>query len=316
MMISESVPTEENALRLQLRELLRHALGSPVELVDFKIGNQHHDYLVLLVKLRQPSIKVVVKLAGREAPIACPFDRTAVLHRLVAAQTNIPMPEVLAVDVSYQTVPWRYFIKRHIPGQEWAKVRHHMDRQELAAAYQQMGEAVAQLHAIRFPSFGELSAEGTIPDDISYMTALIKRAQHLIQNERLRDLFLSVLDSRADLFVDIQTSSLCHEDLHGHNILFRLEERHWRLATILDFDKAWAGHNESDLARLEIWKGMLGKEFWWAYEKIHQIEPLYLQRRPIYQLLWCLEYAQPTAEHLADTQRVCAELGLAAVERF
>ncbi|MGB8648350.1 MAG: phosphotransferase [Anaerolineae bacterium] len=261
-------------------------------------------------------MEVVVKLAGRDAPLACPFDRTAVLHRLVAAKTNIPMPEVLAVDVSYQTVPWRYFIKRYIPGQEWARVREHMNQEELAAAYQQIGDAVGQLHAIHFPSFGELSAEGAIRNDTPYMTALIERARHFIQNERLRDFFLSVLEQNAYLFSDVRQASLCHEDLHWHNILFRLEEGQWRLATILDFDKAWAGHSESDLARLEFWKGMMGKEFWWGYEKIHRIEPLYPRRRPIYQLLWCLEYAQPTAEHLADTRRVCAELGLAPIEHF
>ena len=238
------------------------------------------------------------------------------LHRLVAAKTNIPMPEVLAVDVSYQTVPWRYFIKRHIPGQEWAKVREHLNQQELANAYRQMGDAVAQLHAIRFPSFGELSTEGAHSNAAPYLTALAERARHFIQSEHWRDLFLSVLEQSAYLFSDVHNASLCHEDLHGHNILFRLEDGQWRLATILDFDKAWAGHNESDLARLEFWRSMMGKEFWGAYEKIQRIEPLYQQRRPIYQLLWCLEYAQPTAEHLADTQRVCAELGLASIEHF
>src|SRR5512140_194938 len=104
--------------------------------------------------------------------------------------------------------------------------------------------------------------------------------------------------------------------LHGHNILFRLEQGEWRLATILDFDKAWAGHSESDLARLEFWRGMMGLEFWpgsdfwpasvfWStYEQVHRLEPLYAQRRLIYQLFWCLEYARPTPEHLADTRGV------------
>jgi hypothetical protein len=33
-------------------------------------------------------------------------------------------------------------------------------------------------------------------------------------------------------------------------------------------------------------------------------------------LLWCLEYARSTAKHLANTQRLCAELGLPRLERF
>jgi len=300
----------------ELLQLLRQTFGSKVELVDCKIGNQRHDYLVLLARLRHPSIEAVVKLAGPQAPTACPFERTAMLHGLVAAHTTITMPEVLAVDVSCQTWPWRYFVKTHIPGQEWATARQQMNAQELSDAYRQIGNAVAQLHAIRFPVFGELAVEGGVQGSVPYITALQKRAQRSIESARLRDLFLTVLGEQAQLFSDIREACLCHEDLHRHNILFQRQRGQWRLATILDFDKAWAGHRETDLARLDLWKGMTSREFWQAYEAICPVEPLYKQRRPIYQLLWCLEYARPTAKHLADTQQLCAELGVLPIERF
>jgi aminoglycoside phosphotransferase (APT) family kinase protein len=313
----EPLPTELNTLRAQLSQLLRQVLGTRVELVDYEIGNQRHDYLVVLARLRHPTIAVVIKLAGPDAPVACPFDRTATLHRLVAACTTISMPEVMAVDGSYQTWPWRYFIKCYTPGQEWATLQPRMKKQELSEAYQQIGNAVTQLHSIRFPSFGELATDGSVQDGTpSIITALGQRAERSIQHTRLRDLFLTTLDRYAHLFSDVRTASLCHDDLHRHNILFQRRDEKWHLATILDFDKAWAGHHESDLARLEFWRGMTGQEFWRGYEMVHSVEPLYKQRRPIYQLLWCLEYARPTAEHLADTRRVCAELGIPHVERF
>ena len=90
----------------------------------------------------------------------------------------------------------------------------------------------------------------------------------------------------------------------------------WHLAGVLDFDSAWAGHHESDLARLELWRGMVGEGFWDTYRAVHQMDELYLQRRPIYQLLWCLEYASASPEHIADTRRVCAELGIQAVQNI
>ncbi len=195
-------------------------------------------------------------------------------------------------------------------------MRGQMNGEELASAYRQIGEAVAQLHAIRFPGFGELAADGTIESGAPCLTALADRARNFIKSEHSRDLILSVLHENSSLFTDVRNASLCHEDLHGHNILFHFEEGQWRLATILDFDKAWAGHAESDLARLELWRGMMGGEFWEAYAKLHPLDGLYQRRRPIYQLLWCLEYARPTAEHLADTNDVCAELGLACIEYF
>lgn len=55
----------------QLLQLLQHTFGAKVRLIDYQIGNQLHDYLVLLVQLGSPSIKVVVKLAGPHAQMAC-----------------------------------------------------------------------------------------------------------------------------------------------------------------------------------------------------------------------------------------------------
>jgi len=103
------------------------------------------------------------------------------LHRLVAARTTIPMAEILAVDVSYQDWPWRYLIKTHIPGLEWAVVRQRMSGEELFDAYRQMGEAVAQLHTIRFPTFGELTADGRVQGDGTYLAALREHAEGCIK---------------------------------------------------------------------------------------------------------------------------------------
>ncbi len=299
-----------------LLQLLRQTLGTGIELAGCQIGNKQHDTLVLLLRLRRPAMKLVAKLAGPAAPQAAAFERTALLHRLVAAQTTIPMPETLAVDTSCRVWPWRYFIRTYIPGQEWAAARPQMTGEELSDAYRQIGSAVAQLHTIRFPAFGDLTADGSVQGDPPYTAALQEHARSIITSARLRELFFSALERQRPLFENVGGASLCHEDLHKHNILFRRDRGRWRLATILDFDKAWAGHHETDLARLELWRGMTSAEFWGSYEAVCPIAPLYSERRAIYQLLWCFEYARPTAEHLADTQRICKELGLPRLERF
>jgi hypothetical protein len=43
------------------------------------------------------------------------------------------------------------------------------------------------------------------------------------------------------------------------------------------------------------------------------VSPTYPSRRALLQLLWCLEYAQPTPDHNAVTACVCAELGIPPV---
>src|SRR5712691_2811818 len=179
----------ETGTRDQLKQLLRNCFGSQVELADIVIANRRQDYIVLFAILRHPSLKVVVKLAGPQAPYPCPFDRTALFHRLVAAHTTIPIPEVLAVDVSYRTWPWRYLITTYLPGHEWAEIQSQLNQYELRQAYQQVGQAVAQLHTISFPHFGEVDCDGTIPLQETYLSALTKRACQRIANPRLADLF-------------------------------------------------------------------------------------------------------------------------------
>lgn len=310
----------ENSLKQDTRallvQLLHEQFGSQVELVDTTIANRHKDYVVLLATLRHPALSVVIKLAGPQAPYPYPFDRTALFHQLVATHTTIPMAEVLAVDVSYQTWPWRYLIKTYLPGQEWAVVQSQMNQQELHHAYQQIGHAVAQLHAIPFSHFGEVDLDGTVLSEDDYLSALTKRAHQRIANPGLAALFLHAVDNHVDLFSDIRKATLCHEDLHGHNLLFQQTQGRWQLATILDFDKAWAGHQESDLARLDLWTGMVGKGFWPAYQAICPVAERYVERRPIYQLFWCLEYADPSPKHLADTQHVCEQLGIPPLAHF
>ena len=296
--------------------LLRQVFGSRSRITEVVIQNQKSDYLVLLLQLIHPFQKIVMKLAGPTAPIACPFDRTAVFYQIVDEQTDILMPKIFAVDVTYQTWPWRYIIKSWIPGEEWATVRQTITQEGLSTAHEAIGHAVAQLHNIHFPSFGEISTEGTIQPDQSLYQALRLRARSIIADPQYVEFFLSVLDRNAHLFEYSNQASLCHEDLHHHNLLFNLVQGQWRLSTILDFDKAWAGHSESDLARLELWKGMTSKAFWDSYLLTSTVSPLYPRRRPVYQLLWCLEFAVPSPQHIFDTQQVCDALGVQLPKPF
>jgi Ser/Thr protein kinase RdoA (MazF antagonist) len=301
----------------ELAPLIRSVVGAQAGLADCRVINQDEDYSVLFARLSHPGIDVVVKLAGPKARMASQFDRTAILHKLVSENTAISMPETFALDVSLEKWPWRYLIRAFIPGTEWAYLREQMSESELAGAYRQIGDAVGQLHQIAFPAFGDIDPSGRVSNlDPGCTFALIRHAAHIIRSPRLLDAFLAALEQRSVWFDGVVDSSLCHEDLHGNNILFSRSGGQWRLTTILDFDKAWAGHAETDLARLELWTGMTSPDFWEMYFRLRHLDADYIQRRPIYQLLWCLEYARSTPQHLADTRRVCSELGIPVIDSF
>jgi aminoglycoside phosphotransferase (APT) family kinase protein len=298
-----------------LGQLLRDTLGSKAEIESVTVANQALDYVVLHVGMRYPPLPVVVKLAGPASPYPARFERTAWVHDLVTSRSPVPVPRVLAAGASLGRLPLRYIVTTYIPGVPWSALRLRLDAERQAAIQEQIAAAVAALHGITFPAFGDLPpAEAAMP--IHYIDALQARARTRIKGKANAQLFADVLAERQSLFSGVTIPCLCHDDLHQHNILFTPEGNGWRLAAILDFDSAWAGHHESDLARLDLWRGMTSSQFWAMYGAAHTLDAGYAERRPIHQLLWCLEYAELTPEHLADTARVCSELGIPPVASF
>jgi len=302
-------PQDEAALLT----ILRQTFGPACRIADTTYQTRAEDYVVLLARLEQPALEVIIKLAGPRAPVACPFDRMAAIARLVRTHTTVPVFGVVAVDVSYRQYPWRYMVATHLQGKRWNEVWPTLDAAQLEQAYRQLGDAVARIHNIPFAEFGELAADATLPFGSSYTQALFVRARRHIHDSRLAERYIALVQEYAAAFTDV-SPGLTHEDLNPNNVLFSQEQGVWKLAGIVDFDNAWAGCPESDLARMEFWRGMMGPGFGEAYTALRAVSPQYPQRRLLYQLLWCLEYAKWTPQHREDTRRVCGLLGVPAAE--
>lgn len=148
----------------------------------------------------EPAPPVAVKLAGPRAALAAPFDRTLAINRLLRERTAAPTPEVLAADVSYRDWPWRYLVMTHEPGRTLASLRPHLARVDVGSVHRQLGEAAAELHALRFPSFGEVSADVGVPASDAYPAALLARAERRVADSRHHETFASVRADRADAF--------------------------------------------------------------------------------------------------------------------
>ncbi len=256
---------------------------------------------------------------------ATSFAREAAIQQRVARETAIPICAVLAVDDSCQRFPWRYLMMAHAPGMAWRDGLKRMSPHARHDIFRQLGEATAALHSLRYPQFGEveetsppadLTPRPPLPQERGSIEALEARARRRIANPAHADLFAAVLQAHASDFANLAEPRLTHEDLNPNNLLLVPGDEpddDWRLAAVLDFGSAWAGCPESDIARLELWRDMMDDGFTKGYTASAPITADYPKRRPIYQLLWCLEYARPTAQHHTDTARVCATLNILPV---
>jgi hypothetical protein len=205
---------------------------------------------------------------------------------------------------------WSYLLQEHVEGVDWRGVRPQLDPRQLVAAHRQIATAVLAVQSVRFAGFGELDPGGE-PVGADLGQALRRRAEQRIADPRRRAVFCELLEREADLLAgDRGTPTLCHDDLHHANVVFRAERGTWRLAGLLDWDKAWAGPAESDIARMAFWDDMTGPGFWEAYRAAVPSAEGEPERALVHQLLWCLEYPADTPRHRADTAALCRRLGL------
>ncbi|HEY8597528.1 MAG TPA: aminoglycoside phosphotransferase family protein, partial [Thermomicrobiales bacterium] len=220
----------------EVGRLCRAHFGSGCRVVQSRVTRRRRDYAVALITLSGMARPVAIKLAGPGATLICPFERTAAILRLVRAQTAVPVPEPLAEDVSYRDYPWRYAIMTALPGLPWHVVRQGWTVAARCDAWADLGRAVAALHTITFPAYGEVDEGGAVIDGLPYVAALAARAGRRIVDQRHRDLFLRVLDDRSVLFRESQPSCLSHEDLNPTNLLVAPDPQTgcWRLTSILD----------------------------------------------------------------------------------
>jgi aminoglycoside phosphotransferase (APT) family kinase protein len=285
-----------------VRALVSEVIGGsdPVRRVE---ALQVRDASAVLMVTTAADVGLVVKVAAAQANDPVCFERTAVLTAL-ARSTGAPVPEVLAADDSLYRSRWRYLIAEHIDGVSWRELRPRLSTSHVAAAHRALAETLLRVQSLRFTAYGELDVHGHPAVGRDIVTALHQRADLRVHDPHARATFHEVLTRDGALFASQGAATLCHDDVHRGNVLFRKSSDGWQLVALLDWDKAWAGPAESDVARMAFWDDMTGPGFWEVYPAPNADDGDAARRALIYQLLWCLEYDDGTARHAADTTRL------------
>jgi len=277
-------------------------------LADRHVGRAELDLLgsgathaVLLV--RAGATRLVLKVASIDARPGIDLARSAAAQGL-AQRAGVPVGAVVAAGVDTELPSVQYLLQEEVQGTEWRRVRPDLRPAELARASEDIAGAVLALQSITLPTFGAL-ADST---PRSLLDALYARVELRIPDAGRRRRAHDVLHDHADLFRAPDRPTLTHDDLHHANLLFRRGTSGWTLAGILDWDKAWAGPAESDVARMSFWDDMTDATFWSVYRAGAPASDGWEQRAAVYQLLWCLEYDVDTARHRQDTATLVARL--------
>lgn len=174
----------------------------------------------------------------------------------MARQRGIPVPELLACDVSMERHPVRYQIFEHIPYPDLNK-HDQADKLDRDTVGRQVGDILARLHGIQLDGFGffdtaQLASSDTVHGlDTSNRDYFLKCLDaHLAY---LRDVgFLSVeqvreieqLIARHDALLELDRGSLLHKDMAFWNLLGSPEQ----VEAVIDWDDVVSGDPVDDLS--------------------------------------------------------------------
>jgi aminoglycoside phosphotransferase (APT) family kinase protein len=298
----------------EIRDIVRGLTGTaaPIEIVRWYLDSD--SYAIVAVKTSRPALRLIVKLELPGRVRDRRFESVAAVARLVRAQTSVPTFEVVACDVTRSKWPWNVLIVNELRGSTWAELHPRLSAAEQAPGQRLIGRAAAELHMLQFAAFGPIEGDGSVTNLGGAMRALEARATQRIKAAEHRDRMLQVLERYKTAFATVQQPRLVHDDLNPYNLLFDVRDGNLVVTGVLDFESAWAGVAESDLARLDLWRLTRGTALRQGYSEISAIpdDKAATVRQLVLQLLWCLEYADEhrSAAHQADTDDVCAKLGM------
>jgi Ser/Thr protein kinase RdoA (MazF antagonist) len=165
-----------------------------------------------------------------------------------AAEAGVPVPAVLAVDLSRQLVPFDFAVVAQAPGICLAEF--DQDEERTLAALHALGATVARVHSIALEGWGFLDAErhgrGLDADWLSYFRRNLDHHLDLCAAADLIDKTerAAIVTAVSSLPEPAGPAALLHGDLGGHNAFFVDD----RISALVDWEDALAGDPAYDIA--------------------------------------------------------------------
>jgi len=197
------------------------------------------------------------------------MEKEEFVYGLIAQKTDVPVPHVFLIDKTRSIVPFAFMVMPKMRGKVMPYVKELMSRSEKLGLYDELGETLAKIHAIRFDKWGWINGRGELegcgtpggcsswPEFFRYdlelklanlegkISGADKLANDCRQYVKDHETLLDVSDSPC----------LVHNDYHWWNILVdrtRAEAKpKWHVSSVFDVEWAISGHSEVDLTRTE-----------------------------------------------------------------
>jgi len=191
------------------------------------------------------------------------------IHARLLAETDVPIPPILAHDFSRDRIDRDYLLMPLLPGTPLSEAGLAPDAK--ARALREWGRHVAKIHTITDPAgrFGYLGEHECMTPRASWPEAFAEMFRRElvdivacgIYDQATADMAFKLLDKHLPIFGHCDTSRLLHGDLLVTNLLVKPDGA---VTGVIDFDRACWGDVEWDLAIAE-YCDVTQPSFWDGY---------------------------------------------------
>ncbi len=228
--------------------------------------------------VQMTDLEVVVRIAPPDDAVFVFYERRMMrqepqIHALVAAETAVPIPRILAFDKSHKLLDRDYMIMERLPGRPWTE----MHRVDAGYVLHQVGEMLAQVHNLQATAHGYLGAHKPMTPQTSWVDAFAIMWDKLVADIvgvghydfEEADFMRKLLDGYLSLFDRPLKSALLHMDIWHQNILV---DDAGAVTGLVDWDRALWGDPEIEFAVLD-YCGISKPSFWQGYGRARDDSP-------------------------------------------
>lgn len=192
--------------------------------------------------------EIVLKVAPSDCVQVLRYEKNIMqaeveVLRLLHVQTDVPVPEVLAYDISHHLIDNDYYLMAFVPGVSMHKLRTSLSLGEQRAIDRRIGEYLRQMNAITNSNFGYF-AQPEVRFD-TWQQAFDQMLGNVLQDGQDADVELSYDQIYAEIrryyhtLDEVTTPALVHWDLWDGNIF--VDPGSKQITGVIDCERALWG---------------------------------------------------------------------------
>jgi aminoglycoside phosphotransferase (APT) family kinase protein len=306
----------------EISQVVNDLCGNHTKILDcvlLKGGVFNTSYLV---KTNRDRNGMVLRVAPVNRHLLYDFEKSMMsaeplFYQLLQAK-GIPTSEVMHYDNTYEVIDREYIIFKYIRSVPMNDRR--VPEKARPSLYQRLGAIIRRLHDIQDEKFGWKRPTGELRMYDTWGAFLQRFAQEIADRSAAYALFRAdVLTRFIDVFShrgfdQIKPARMVHADLWEGNVLVCEEAGDWRIAALIDVDKALFGDPDLEFA----YPTVLNDDFLQGYGPRASHSPETMLRRNAYRVLVSFMYTYIWYAQFDDQVKYAQakQAGITALEQF